>query len=188
MEVRHSVQERRPRFNLQKFAQSIITPEGFTLEGVSMEDSNNPNAVRLRLSTALMEDGEDLIDVDLELLEGANETMIELMCAIPNFSCPEEATEDAIDEGDILRQCAGAINNERRGPVKIVILEEDGAYWILFSITLVVPHVFLKSPKDHTKLSELVGYNTAFLLEEGRELHDCMSAALGDHLRRVTIH
>lgn len=65
MEVRHPVQEKQPRFNLQKFAQSIITPEGFTLEGVSMADSNNPNAVRLRLSTALMEDGEDLIDVHL---------------------------------------------------------------------------------------------------------------------------
>ncbi len=183
MEVRHSVQGKQPRFNLQKFAQSIITPEGFTLEGVSMADSNNPNAVRLRLSTALMEDGEDLIDVHLVWQEGAGETVVQFIWEVLSLISPEE-TED---EEYSLRLCAGVTNNEWGGPTKIIIVHDGSAFWVQFSIALALPLSILKSVADHSFLSKLVGYNAALLLVESRELYDSMRLAL-DRLCRGTIH
>lgn len=182
MEVRHSV-EKQPRFSLQKFAQSIITPEGFTLEAVSMEDSNNPNVVRLRLSTAHTEDVGELLDVHLVWQQGADEVGIQFIYEVPSLISPKE-TED---EEYALRHCAGVTNNEWGGPTKISIVHDGTGFWIQFSIALALPFSILKSVADHSFLSKLVGYNAALLLVESGELYDRMRLAI-NRLCRGTVH
>ncbi len=183
MEVRHSVQERQPRFNLQKFAQSIIVPEGFTLEAVGLKESDNPSAVRLRLSTALMSGDKDIIDVYFVWQKGAGEAVIQFIWEVPSLIAPDE-TED---EGYSLRLCAGVVNNEWEGPTKISIANDGSALWVQFSITLALPLSILRSATDYSFLSKLIGYNAALLLVESKELYDRIRLAL-ERLCRGTIH